>query len=77
MIETLFKLSYLKLVLALTAALVVGALVTPPDPLSMLLVGLPLWAAYVVACLAVQGWSRRTSSGRQDKLPGKDDGQTQ
>lgn len=37
-------------VLALAVALLIGALVTPADPLSMLIVGLPLYLAYLGAC---------------------------
>lgn len=52
--------------IALMVALVVGMLVTPPDPLSQLAVGLPLFGLYV----AWKRWSvRATAAGRPGSMP--------
>jgi len=51
MLRILFSPGYR--VLALAVALLIGALVTPPDPLSMLIVGLPLYVVYLCACRVV------------------------
>ena len=45
-------------VLGVLAAFVVAAVATPPDGLSMLLVGLPLSGLYVLAGVAL-AWGRR------------------
>jgi len=72
MVKVIFDPAYSVLVLAMV--LFVAALVTPADPVSMLLVGLPLYFVYLGLMIAVR-WSRSakgTGTGTTDSRPRKE-----
>ena len=69
MVKVLLDPAYCVLVLAMV--LFVSALVTPADPFSMILVGLPLYAVYLCVMITAR-WSRPargTGAGTTDSTP--------